>query len=152
MAKLAASEHKSPYLAIGSRVRRRYGGGDLTFRAFCAYLDAEGPYGNPHWYPQYRFIDALGAERLDFIGRVENLRTDLSQVIQKIFGYSDERAYRTGTTSGASGTRPSLVIRISMSDWFISRNSLVMRWRGGGPHVSTGELRPAVHASQIRLP
>jgi hypothetical protein len=103
LSKLAASEHKSPYRAIGSRVRRRYGGGALTFPAFCAYLDAEGPYGNPHWYPQHRYIDAFGAERLDFIGRVERLDEDLARVVERIYGRADGSTYRTGTKSGASG-------------------------------------------------
>ena len=37
-------------------------------------------------------------------------------------------------------------------DAFISKNSLVIFSSGGGPHASTRVRRPAVHASQIRLP
>jgi hypothetical protein len=55
-------------------------------------------------------------------------------------------------TSGASGTLPSFEIRVSMSYEFISKNSFVIFSRGGGPHVSTRELSPAVQASQIKLP
>ena len=42
--------------------------------------------------------------------------------------------------------------RLLMSAAFISKNSLVIRSSGGGPQESTSVLKPAVQASQIRLP
>jgi len=103
LSKLVAAESKSPYREIGRAIRTRHGKGDLSFRAFCDYLAAEGPYGNPHWYPQCDYVDAVGAERVSFVGRVENIAHDIAHVARTIFGRSDEKTYREGTTSGASG-------------------------------------------------
>ena len=102
LSKLVAAEGKSPYREIGRRIRERHGHGELTFRAFCAYLTAEGLYGNPHWYPQCEFVDGIGAQRLDFVGRVENIGQDIAHVVRTVFGRADDKTYRQGTATGAS--------------------------------------------------
>jgi hypothetical protein len=101
LSKMVAAAGRSPYRELGARVRGRHGEGILSFRAFCEYLGDAGPYGNPHWYPQVDFVDAVGMERLDFIGRVENMARDLAHVIHAIFGQAAEAPYREELPTGA---------------------------------------------------
>jgi len=72
--------YAKPYLA---RVRR-YGGGELSFPAFCRYLADGGAGENPHWVPQVRLLGLVGIERLDFLGHVENLGPDLQRIVDRI--------------------------------------------------------------------
>lgn len=100
LSKLVSRGHKSPYREIGAAVRRA--GGELTFGAFCAYLADGGLYGNPHWYPQWKFIEAVGAERLDFIGKVENMAEGIAHVSRTLFGVVDATTYGSEVKTGAS--------------------------------------------------
>lgn len=102
LSKLVAGEARSPYRQIGSRIRRTYGEGELSFNAFCAYLDSEGPYGNPHWYPQCDFVDAILPRRLDVVGKVESINEDMARVTLAVFGRADGRIYVRGFATGAS--------------------------------------------------
>jgi hypothetical protein len=58
---------------------------DIGFLDFCRYLEAGGLYKDPHWYPQVDFI-RCGVDKLDFVGRVETLDTDLTQIMTRING------------------------------------------------------------------
>jgi hypothetical protein len=100
LSKLVARRDQPRYRDIGERIARRHG--ELFFRTFCAELDEEGPYGNPHWYPQTSFVDAFGPERLDFVGRVERMREDLAHVVRTIFGRDDGNTYVREEKTGAS--------------------------------------------------
>jgi hypothetical protein len=102
LSKLVLAAGRSPYRELRRWIEKRHGGGELSFDAFCEYLAAEGPYGNPHWYPQCDFIDALGERELDFIGRVESIREDIARVALRIFGRTDQSTYREGTPTKAS--------------------------------------------------
>lgn len=95
LSKLVARGDRTPYREIGAAVRRR-AGGELSFPAFCAYLAEGGLHANPHWYPQWEFLDAVGAERMDFVGHVENLADGMAQVTRRLFGEA------RGTTAGGS--------------------------------------------------
>ena len=103
LSKMVAAEQRSPYRELGRHVRDRHGTGKLSFRAFCDYLGHEGPYGNPHWYPQCDFIDAAGMQRLDVIGRVERMDEDLGRVMSIIFGKPSDSDYREELPTGAGG-------------------------------------------------
>jgi hypothetical protein len=50
-----------------------------TFAEFCRYLAEGGLHANAHWAPQSSLL-LLPIERFDFIGRVENIKEDLSRV------------------------------------------------------------------------
>jgi hypothetical protein len=50
-----------------------------TFTEFCRYLAAGGLHANAHWAPQSSLL-LLPIERFDFIGKVENIKEDLSRV------------------------------------------------------------------------
>lgn len=102
LSKMVAAGQRSPYRELGSRVRGRHGAGELSFRGFCDYLAQEGPYANPHWYPQCDFVDAVGAERLDFIGRVENMAHDMDHVMRAIFSSAADSRYREELPTGAA--------------------------------------------------
>lgn len=56
---------------------------DIPFADFCRYLQSGGVYEDPHWYPQIDLIPC-GYDKLHFIGRVENLGTDLAHILRKI--------------------------------------------------------------------
>jgi hypothetical protein len=101
LSKLVARAHKSPYREIAATIRRR-SSGELTFGAFCTYLAEGGLYGNPHWYPQSRFIEAVGAERLDFIGKVENMAEGIAHISLVLFGVADAKTYGQDVKTGAS--------------------------------------------------
>jgi hypothetical protein len=102
LSKLVARGAKPPYREIGARIRQRYGGGRLSFGAFCSYLADGGLYGNPHWFPQCSFVDAVGFERLDFVGRVETMERDVAHVMHAIFGRADARTGKTSPPTGAA--------------------------------------------------
>lgn len=102
LSKLVEGEARSPYRQIGSRIRRLYGRGELSFGAFCAYLENEGRYGNPHWYPQHDFVDAVLPRKLDVVGKVESINEDMARVTQAVFGRADGKIYVRGFATGAS--------------------------------------------------
>ncbi len=61
-------------------------GGDVAdFGAFLAKLEAGALRANGHWAPQADLIP-VQSDKLDFLGRVENIATDLPSVLNRIFG------------------------------------------------------------------
>ena len=64
------------------------GDGTLSFNSFCHFLDQGGLYKDPHWIPQFDFMWP-SCDRLDFIGRFENLHEDLNHIFSIIFGKND---------------------------------------------------------------
>ncbi|MBK1733895.1 hypothetical protein CKO15_01085 [Halorhodospira abdelmalekii] len=63
---------------------RTYGGGELTFPAFCRWLDRVGLRQNIHWLPQTAILSVTGLERLDDMGHVETLEEDLRRIVERI--------------------------------------------------------------------
>lgn len=57
----------------------------LSFEDFIKYLKFGGLYLNHHWCPQSSLIP-IPINKLDFIGNVENMDTDIPFIINKIFG------------------------------------------------------------------
>lgn len=60
------------------------GDGNLNFKSFCYYLCQNNLYKNPHWIPQSEYIWP-SYERLDYIGKVENLKNDLENIFLEVF-------------------------------------------------------------------
>lgn len=60
----------------------RMDGGQVSFRGFCRYLAAGGEAEDAHWMRQTRLVGL--ADRLDFVGRVESLATDLPAAMARI--------------------------------------------------------------------
>jgi len=59
---------------------------EISFAHFIRYLDQGGIMDDPHWIPQSYYIDMVGLHQLDFVGRVENLVPDLTDIYKRIFG------------------------------------------------------------------
>lgn len=80
------SERKAKYKRF---IRKRLNlnpGHEISFDVFIRYLDSGGLMDDPHWTPQYCYIDLFGPSQLDFTGKVENLTPDLQAVYTRIFG------------------------------------------------------------------
>jgi len=59
---------------------------DISFDTFLDYLDfGKGIYGDPHWALQSALL-GLPVDRIEFIGSLENIETDLAYVLERIFG------------------------------------------------------------------
>jgi hypothetical protein len=56
--------------------------GRASFRGFCRYLSAGGEAENAHWMRQTRLTNLM--DRLDIIGHVETLETDMRRIVQRI--------------------------------------------------------------------
>lgn len=74
------NEYGDPYRATVAR----YDGGKITFPGFCRYLKAGGQDRNCHWMPQTQLVEMIGVDRLDVVGKVENLEEDLQTIVQRI--------------------------------------------------------------------
>lgn len=59
-----------------------------TFGEFCTYLECEGLYANAHWAPQKDLL-LLPVDLFDYIGRFENLASDISAVMSRIYSYGN---------------------------------------------------------------
>lgn len=71
-----------------SSMAKRAGIPDRTgFPGFLEYLANGGLNRNPHWAPQTNLIP-IAPEKLNFVGRVENLEQDFGKISRKIFGSS----------------------------------------------------------------
>lgn len=57
---------------------------DPSFANFCRYLGEAGLYDDPHWAPQKDCL-LLRTSKFDFIGSVENLGTDLREMLLRAF-------------------------------------------------------------------
>lgn len=68
---------------FGDRVAG-YDAGRLSFRGFCRYLADGGEAENGHWMRQTRLVSIV--ERLDFVGRIETLETDMARIVEHIAG------------------------------------------------------------------
>jgi hypothetical protein len=72
------------------------------FLGFCRFLEAGGLDLDMHWAPQADIL-CLPLSRFDFIGRVESLERDLSEVLGRLFGLRAVAAsQRRGTTTNAT--------------------------------------------------
>ncbi|MBK1725627.1 sulfotransferase family protein [Halorhodospira neutriphila] len=87
------------------RSRVAFSGEFPDFSDFVFYLEQGGLYDDIHWAPQHNLLPPF--KKLDLIGRVENLESDLKEVTARIFpgipyqGPVDSRSHATG----ASGKR-----------------------------------------------
>ncbi len=61
------------------------GGASLTFADFLERLECGALYRGPHWAPQVSLLPR-DRNRLDFIGRLESIDSDLPALIDKLFG------------------------------------------------------------------
>jgi hypothetical protein len=62
----------------------------ISFREFCDFLKhGEGLYKDVHWYPQNKLI-TMPIDKLDFIGKIENLDKDMQYVIERLFHVAPE--------------------------------------------------------------
>lgn len=57
---------------------------DLSFTYFCRYLAEAGLHEDPHWAPQKDCL-LLAPAKFDYIGSIENLGTDLSDMLWRAF-------------------------------------------------------------------
>lgn len=60
-------------------------GAEIDFETFCRYLKNGGLHDDPHWIPQERYARLVGFDKLDFVGKTENLEADLAQVSAAVF-------------------------------------------------------------------
>lgn len=58
---------------------------DVTFAQFVEYLESGGLFENPHWAPMSALLP-IRRERIHFVGRVEQLDSDLERVVNRVFG------------------------------------------------------------------
>lgn len=65
-----------------------YDNGRTSFRGFCRYLAEGGEGQNAHWIRQTRFLGL--SDKLDYIGHIESLQDDLSEIIRRIGGTGKE--------------------------------------------------------------
>lgn len=73
---------------------------DLSFLAFCEHLAAGGAWGDAHWLPQVDLCP-VAPERLDFVGRFENLAPDLERMLVMLYGRTTALASREHHATGA---------------------------------------------------
>jgi len=73
----------------------------VTFDAFCRYLDDIGLYHDNHWAPQTTGL-VFPLAGFDFVGRFENLDADLDHVHQQIFAQPCTKATRAGPPATGS--------------------------------------------------
>jgi hypothetical protein len=59
--------------------------GEVTFDAFVTYLENGGLCENPHWVPQSLMLP-ISVSEIGFIGKVENIDSDLGVLINRLFG------------------------------------------------------------------
>ncbi|MDF1614764.1 sulfotransferase family 2 domain-containing protein [Desulfurivibrio dismutans] len=60
-------------------------GQPLTFLDFLAQIKGVALYEGPHWAPQVALLPR-DRSRLDFIGHLEKIDTDLAKVVQRVYG------------------------------------------------------------------
>lgn len=80
--KIARQSREKPIVAsrLGRPVEQ-----PISFDEFLAFLEDGGRDLNPHWSRQVDLIP-VGVERLDYLGRVENLDDDIAAILSSIFG------------------------------------------------------------------
>jgi hypothetical protein len=83
---------KTAWLGFRDRIKR-FDGGRPSFRAFCRYLATGGEAENPHWMRQTRLVRP--ADRVDYVGRVETLATDLPRILARVDGSRETAAPST---------------------------------------------------------
>jgi len=95
----AGDKHRDRF---GQRVAA-FDGGQVSFLGFCRYLAAGGEAENAHWMRQTR-ITRL-ADRLDAVGRVETLETDLRAILEGIGGAPGGIISRAGPPATGAAAR-----------------------------------------------
>ena len=80
-----------------------FDGGAVTFRGFCRYLAAGGEAENAHWMRQTRIAGL--SDRLDAVGRVETLETDLRAILNGIGGAGGGVIARAGPPATGADAR-----------------------------------------------
>lgn len=73
---------------------------DVSFADFVAFLESGGLHGNIHWAPQVD-ICPLPLDRIDLIGKVETIDSDLNRIGREVFGVSEvtTQQRQTGRTN-----------------------------------------------------
>ena len=108
---LAAYLDKAGHRKCGYKIRRRPvtpGEPPVDFRGFCEYLAAGGVNDDPHWCVQAR-LSPFPIERLDTVGYVESLESDLARIVTELLPERDNPQALVpalGHATGASGKVP----------------------------------------------
>ncbi|MCG5548629.1 sulfotransferase family 2 domain-containing protein [Halorhodospira halochloris] len=77
-----------------SSIRPHGDKGELSFTAFCRWLNREGLEYNTHWIPQVTILNTIGLERIDYIGRLERIATEIPHLVERIGGHTDHIALK----------------------------------------------------------
>jgi dermatan 4-sulfotransferase 1 len=89
---------KDSFIEHRKRVIKYSKNGKLSFSSFVDYLENEGLYSNPHWCPQTDLMITKPSD-MSFVGKVESLDTDMSKVLEVLFGVDNSRKIMTRSTS-----------------------------------------------------
>ena len=88
------------------KVQKALGKGDadeISFDEFLTYLsDGGGLRKDPHWAPQVDLIP-VGIDRLNFVGCVERMDTQLVEVMERTFGRKEEAVRYAPHSTDADG-------------------------------------------------
>ncbi|TDT44345.1 sulfotransferase family protein [Halospina denitrificans] len=84
---------------VDRRAKRR--NQETSFLEFLQYLEKEGLYSNAHWAPQTSLL-LMPLENFDFIGKTENLTSDLGSVLSRI-GHDSAAQELQSVLSNATG-------------------------------------------------
>jgi hypothetical protein len=88
---------------------KNYSEKGLSFLSFCRWLKGGGFKKDPHWMPQSWFINVFGVDKLDHIGKVESLNSDIQKIFKEISNigqkidikeakFSDHKNHSTGAS------------------------------------------------------
>ena len=68
--------------SFGREIARYDATSEVSFAAYCRWLEAGGETANGHFLAQWRYLDLISG--YDRIGRVETLHRDLSKILEEI--------------------------------------------------------------------
>lgn len=85
-----ANRSRQSYLGklYGDTILKYCEGQESTFLGFCRYLDHGGVRVDPHWLPMVDFMWP-SVKRIDYIGRLETIETDMKNIFKRIYGKFD---------------------------------------------------------------
>lgn len=68
---------------FGSEIKK-YGGGGLSFKNFCRWLQDGGVWRDAHWIPQSWYLQTFPRESYDCLEKISSLDTTISKIISDI--------------------------------------------------------------------
>lgn len=102
--KIVNRTNEKSYDPVRKFIRNVSKNNELNFEGFIEYLENKGLYQNPHWLPQTSMLP-VKKEKLNFIGKVENINNDLPKLIDNIFGantFKEEKQKNSGRTGAVN--------------------------------------------------